>query len=123
MILYSAVMFVGSIVYYLLVKKVQKLGVEKNLYMLINSIVPIFLFLALSLLNTGTLQLSFKGYLIAIFTAMILNYIGSVAGFMGIKKAPNSGYSVIIQKVMQYILPFCQYYYSTPNLSLTKLLA
>ncbi len=97
-VIYSAIMFFGSISYYLVVKKVQNLGVNKDLYMLINSIVPTLLFLVLSLIIKGNLNISWVGFIIAAFTAFILNYFGSVTGYLGIKDAPNAGYSVIIQK-------------------------
>jgi len=97
-IIYSAVMFFGSIIYYLIVKKVQQLGADKHTYMAVNSIVPTILFLLLALTTSDTLMLSLKGFVLAFLGATVLNYFGSYFGYLGIEKAPNAGYAVIIQK-------------------------
>lgn len=52
----------------------------------------------IAIYSDGSLMLSSTGLVIVLFNALALNYFGSIAGFNGIKKAPNSGYSVIIQK-------------------------
>jgi len=97
-ILYSVIMFLGSIAYYLIVKHVQKLGIDKYVYMAVNSIIPLFLFLGIALVNKDSLMMSTNGFILAFIAAIILNYFGSYFGFLGIKFAPNAGYSVIIQK-------------------------
>lgn len=66
--------------------------------MIANQIVPIILYGAIVLNLNISFGLSLWGWVIVFFNAIILNYIGSIAGFIGIKESPNSGYSVIIQK-------------------------
>ena len=97
-IFYSAVMFVGSVVYYLLVKKVQDLGVDRYLYMATTSIVPAIAYALIGLIDGQSFIMSPLGFLIIFINAAFLNYFGSITGFIGIKTAPNAGYSVIIQK-------------------------
>lgn len=97
-IAYSAIMFVGSVVYYLIVKKVQRIGVDKAIYMAANSLVPLVLYLILALIGGENFIMTPLSFIISIGTAFILNYIGTLAGYQAIKSAPNTGYSVIIQK-------------------------
>lgn len=97
-IVYSGIMFVSSIGYYLIVKKVQELEIGKKVYMIANYTFPVFLFLLLTLANGNSLKMSLMGFVLAILTSIVFNYVGTIAGYIGVKKAPNAGYSVIIQK-------------------------
>lgn len=97
-IFFSAVMFVSSIVYYLLVRKVQNIGVGKDQYMIVNHIIPAVIFGGIVILDGKSLMMSELGFLIAIINAFIFGYMGNIAGYYGIKYAPNTGYSVVIQK-------------------------
>lgn len=121
-IIYSAVMFVFSIIYYLIIKKIQNLGIDQYVYMTANSIVPIFLFGILSLSSGKTFVMSQMGFIIVLITAILLNYFGSIAGYQGIKSAPNTGYSVIIQKSYALYTTFAAVLLFNSELPLYKLL-
>lgn len=97
-IAYSTVLFVGSVTYYLLVKKIQKLGVNRTLYMAINYLMPLVLYFALILISGKSFVMSPLGFLVTLLSAILFNYIGTIIAFKAVESAPNIGYSVIIQK-------------------------
>lgn len=97
-IILSTIMFFSSIVYYLSIKKAQILGIDSKIYMVVNFFIPTLFYLFLAYKQGISLFVPPMILLGIIITRGIINYYGSIAGFMGMKEAPNSGYSVIIQK-------------------------
>lgn len=94
----SLIMFVSSIVFYLSVKKLQVLGVDKRVYTLANNLVPVFLFAILAYRQGVSLWLTL-GIILTIFLMRVgFNYLGTLAGYKGMELAPNAGYSLVIQK-------------------------
>jgi len=94
----SLLMFVCSIAFYLSVKKLQVLGVDKRLYTLANYAFPTVLFVILSILQGATIWVS-AGIVVALFfLRVVFNYVGTIMGYKGMEAAPNAGYSLIIQK-------------------------
>lgn len=97
-IISSLLMFVCSIVFYLSVKKLQMLGVDKRIYTVANYAFPTVVFFVLAIVNK--LPLYYPLVLLASFIIFraVLNYIGTIAGYKSMEGAPNAGYSLIIQK-------------------------
>lgn len=94
----SLLMFVSSIAFYLSVKKLHVLGVDKRVITLGNYFLPSILFYILSQAQGYGVGLSLA-VIGSIFLLRVgFNYVGTLASFKGIGSAPNAGYSLIIQK-------------------------
>lgn len=91
-------MFVSSIVYYLLVKKAQVNGINSKVYMAVNFFIPTLFYLLFAWQQGISLWSPPLIILGIILTRGVVNYYGSIAGYLGMVDAPNAGYSVIIQK-------------------------
>lgn len=91
-------MFIFSIVFYLSVKKLQMLGVDKRIYTAANYLVPTIVFFVLALVYKMPLAYSFVLLLSLILLRATLNYVGTIAGYKSMEGAPNAGYSLMIQK-------------------------
>lgn len=91
-------MFVSSIGFYLCVKKLQVFGVDKRIYTLANYLFPSVIFFLLAIIYNQSIWLTLI-IIVSIFIArVILNYVGTIAGYKGMELAPNAGYSLVIQK-------------------------
>jgi drug/metabolite transporter (DMT)-like permease len=97
-ILACLLMFIFSNVYYLIIRKAQLNKIENKLYMVANFTVPCLLFLGLSLISKNSLAIGLGQILVAFFGALLFNFIGSILSYSAMQKAPNPGYSLIIQK-------------------------
>jgi drug/metabolite transporter (DMT)-like permease len=97
-IVLSAIMFVSSIVYYLLVKKAQMNGIDSKVYMAVNFFVPSLFYVTMAWHQHVSLLMPIPILIGLILSRGVVNYFGSIAGYLGMKDAPNAGYSVIIQK-------------------------
>ena len=94
----SIFMFASSIVFYLSVKKLQVIGVDKRIYTLANYVFPSCIFFIFAIVQGISLWLA-VWMIIAIFLARVgFNYVGTIAGYKGMEEAPNAGYSLVIQK-------------------------
>lgn len=91
-------MFVCSIIFYLSVKKLQILGVDKRIYTVANFAFPTVVFFVLAIVNKLPLYYPLVLLVSFIIFRAILNYIGTIAGYKSMEGAPNAGYSLIIQK-------------------------
>ncbi|MCL4364073.1 DMT family transporter [Patescibacteria group bacterium] len=97
-LLASLVMFVSSIVYYLITKKAQVNKIESKLYLVVNFSIPALLYFLLCKLNHVNVFIDWK-FLGEIFLiALFLNYVGSTFSYFAMIEAPNAGYSVVVQK-------------------------
>lgn len=94
----SIFMFVSSIVFYLSVKKLQTLGVDKRIYTLANFLFPTVIFFGIAVTNQMPLIYSFFLLVSLIILRAVLNYVGTIAGYKSMEEAPNAGYSLMIQK-------------------------
>lgn len=97
-ILTSFIMFLSSIVYYLITKKSVLNGIDRRIYLLANFSIPLVFFLAMNIVQNKTIFVGFIPILLIFLNSLIFNYVGSTLGYLGIEKAPNAGYSVTIQK-------------------------
>lgn len=91
-------MFISSIVFYLSVKKLQLLGVDKRIYTVANYVVPTVIFFVLALVYKMPLVYPLVLLLALILLRATLNYVGTIAGYKSMEGAPNAGYSLMIQK-------------------------
>lgn len=94
----SLLMFVSSIAFYLSVKKLQLLGVDKRTLTIANNVFPSGVFLVATIM-LGLPIIYPVVTLLSIFVLKTLfNYIGTIAGYKSMEDAPNAGYSLVIQK-------------------------
>ena len=97
-LLYSGLMFASSVALYMLLRKMQKVGLPGSFINLILVAIPLPV-LIISILISGTpLWIGWPMFFFILVVSFVLVYIGNTASLIGIENAPNSGYSLIIQK-------------------------
>lgn len=119
----SFLMFISSIVYYLIIKKAQIEKIESKLYMVANFSIPMFLYMALAISQK---QLIFVGgwmILIMFLNSLIFSYFGSIISYWALEKAPNAGYSLTIQKSYAVYTAIASVFLFNQRLSPIKFLA
>lgn len=94
----SILMFVSSISFYLAVKKLQTLAVDKRIITLANYIFPTVIFGIVSLIQGQQIIFPIIFLLSIMVLRVLFNYIGTIAGYKSMEDAPNAGYSLVIQK-------------------------
>lgn len=95
---YSALMFLSSNIYYFFVKKSQAAGSSRYQYMIINHLIPLFLFLAMAIANGQNLNIGYKNISLIFVAANLFGFLGAILGYVAIQQAPNAGYSLVVQK-------------------------
>ena len=95
---YASLMYLCSVITYLALRKLQKLNIpsEVNNFFMWGFSALTFILIAILKWEYPHLELKYIGYLF--LTAFFLSYIGQVFSLEGIRKAPNPGYSLMIQK-------------------------
>ena len=91
-------MFISSIVFYLSVKKLQMIGMDKRIYMVVNFLFPTVVFFVIAIVNKMPLMYPFILLVSLVILRAVLNYVGTIVGFKSMEEAPNAGYSLMIQK-------------------------
>lgn len=122
-IITSFLMFGSSIIYYLIVKKAQLSKIENKFYMVANFSIPAVLFFALNLNQQFSMVIPFKFIIAILLQSFFLSYIGAAIGYVAINKAPNAGYSLVIQKSYAIYTSFAAIYLFNSSLTLKKLFA
>lgn len=97
-IITSSFMFISSIIYYSFVRKAQQNKIDNRSYVFVNAFIPLLFLFAFSIFQKNTILINPLFIGIIFFQAFFLSYIGSIAGYIAIGKAPNAGYSLVIQK-------------------------
>jgi drug/metabolite transporter (DMT)-like permease len=97
-ILASMIMFVASVVLYILVRKAALLHIPTEIVNLAFLGLPIFLYVFLAAQNHASLSISPQNLLFIFGLTLIGSYIPNVTSLKSIKYAPNPGYSLIISK-------------------------
>jgi drug/metabolite transporter (DMT)-like permease len=91
-------MYVASVFQYLLIRKLQKVGVDNkiNTFMFLTPAIPVAY--AFVLYTNSSLHISIVQLVYIFVGTYLFSYLGNVFSFIGIKEAPNAGYSLVIQK-------------------------
>lgn len=97
-ILASLLMFAFSISFYLAVKKLQTLNVDKRIITLANYVIPTIIFFFISVSQGQRIIFSLFFILSIMVLRVLFNYVGTIAGYKSMEEAPNAGYSLVIQK-------------------------
>lgn len=97
-ILASLLMFISSVALYLCVRKSNALNTPRQLNNLAMFLIPVLLYMVLTVKTPVTFSLSPFEYAIIIFQGIFFSYLGNVFSLKGIEYAPNPGYSLIISK-------------------------
>ncbi len=97
-ILASMIMFIASVVLYVLVRKAALLHIPTEIVNLAFLGLPIFLYIFLAIQNRASLSISSQNLLFILGLTLIGSYIPNVTSLKSIKYAPNPGYSLIISK-------------------------
>lgn len=97
-IIYSSFMFCFSILQYLILRKLQKEGVPAIINNLMLFLPGVPLLLMILLFAGKSLLLSLPILIFILVITYLFSYLGNINSVKGIQNAPNSGYSLIIQK-------------------------
>ncbi len=122
-ILASFLMFAASNVYYLIIKKATILNIDKKVYMLCNYAIPFIIFSAVIFFTKLPLWIGWKNLGILLIFSLIPNYVGSIVSYIAIKNAPNSGYSLVIQKSYAVFTSIVAVFLFSSELSVLKFIA
>lgn len=95
--LYSLGMFTSSVLMYLLIRAIRSSTDSQlvNFFMFLPGIV--FLLLVATYTKTN-LNIDFVSFIILFLSTYIFSYLGNTASLRAIQTAPNTGYSLVIQK-------------------------
>ena len=93
-----ALMFIFSVVMYLLTRKLQVAGVDNRLVTFSMGALPMPLLLIYLLATGQSFSIELGLLLILGICAILFSYLGFKFSFFGTRDAPNPGYSLIIQK-------------------------
>ncbi len=94
----SLLMFVSSVIFYLLARKASLIKLPTEFINLSSSSVAIILYLLVAYMEGSGLAISSQGLLIVFLLSIFGSYLPNVASFNSIKFAPNPGYSLMISK-------------------------
>ena len=122
-VLYSSIMFAGSVVQYVLLRKAQEAGVHNklNTFMYFAPFLP---FMAVYMvLNKIPFLIDLKLLIVMCASAFLFSYVGIVLSILAIKEAPNVGYSLIIQKSYAIYTAFAAIFLFGAKLSVIGFLA
>lgn len=95
---YASLMYLCSVVTYLALRKLQRLNIPSEVNNFFMWGFSALTFILIALLKWEYPHLEFKYIVYLFLTAFFLSYIGQVFSLEGIRKAPNPGYSLMIQK-------------------------
>ncbi|MBP7842770.1 hypothetical protein KA017_02070 [Candidatus Woesebacteria bacterium] len=94
----SILMFISSVALYLCVRKSNLLKTSQQLNNLAMFLIPVIVYLLLSINSNVRFTLKPIEYLVIIIQGIFFSYLGNVFSLKGIEYAPNPGYSLIISK-------------------------
>ena len=97
-IIASALMFSFSILQYLILRKLQKMQVPNIICNVALFLPAVPVLLATTVVMQKSLILSWEFLIYIFLSTLLFSYLGNIFSLKGIQNAPNSGYSLIIQK-------------------------
>lgn len=97
-IIASLLMFFSSVALYLGVRKSNELKTPQQLNNLAMFLIPVFLYLLLSIKAQTNFHLTTFEYILIVIQGVFFSYLGNAFSLKGIEYSPNPGYSLIISK-------------------------
>lgn len=97
-IMVVSIMFLCSVVQYLLIRKASLSGMPVSVQNLSTFVIPLIVYIPLSIFSQTPLLVTPYQLLILVISAIFFSYLGSKASFLSINYAPNPGYSLILSK-------------------------
>ncbi|MBP9758992.1 EamA family transporter [Candidatus Dojkabacteria bacterium] len=94
----SLIMFLSSVAMYLFVRKSNLLKTPQQLNNLAMFLLPVIIYIPISLNSNIDFQLNTLEWIIIIIQAIFFGYLGNKFSLKGIENSPNPGYSLIISK-------------------------
>ena len=122
-ITHSLLMFVASVVLYLLIRKCQILNIPYQIYSIAMFGIPFIGFSVAVLFNFNVLHIPLFQILVSFIAAIFFIYLGNLFSMESIKIAPNPGYSLIISKSYVIFTTIVAYLLFHSEISLKNLLA
>ncbi|MDO8609041.1 MAG: EamA family transporter [bacterium] len=97
-IITSFFMFCASIIYYLILRKATINKINYRFSNIANFSIPAVLFFILNIVQNKNMFLPYGTLFLIGLSSFFLSYLSSSASYIALAKAPNAGYSLIIQK-------------------------
>jgi len=94
----SLIMFCASVVYYLILRVAQLRKINYRISNIANFSIPAVLYLIINVIQHKTIFLPLPMMILLFLSSFFLSYIGASVSYVALSIAPNSGYSLIIQK-------------------------
>ncbi len=116
-------MFVSSVALYLFVRKSNALKTPQQLNNLAMFLIPMLVYLALTLRLQTSFTISPLAYFLIIIQGFFFSYLGNVFSLKGIELAPNPGYSLIISKSYVIFTAIASVYIFSAPLTAKSMLA
>jgi uncharacterized membrane protein len=122
-IVYSATMFVSSIIMYLFIRASRTQGIDRRLISVGLFGVPAIMLGIYVAFNPQYLQINPYIILVGLLSSFFISYYGNTASLLGMEKSPNPGYSLVIQKGYAVFTSITAVFLFNSQLPLLKLLA
>lgn len=119
----SLLMLVSSVGLYLFVRKSNALKTPQQLNNLAMFLVPVVVYLILTIGTPTDFALHPSEYLLIIIQAIFFSYLGNVFSLKGIEYAPNPGYSLIISRCYVVFTAIASIYLFNSPLSTKSVIA
>lgn len=97
-IIAGALVFISSVVMYLLIRKCNLLKIPIIFQNLVMFIIPLVFYLIFAKATYTSVIVTPYELIVLVITSIICSYIGNMLSLKSIEYAPNPGYSLIIQK-------------------------
>jgi len=118
-ILASLLMFVFSVLLYVLIRKASLEKIPNSLINLASFLIPLFLYIPIGLYNKISFIPTIFQFFILLLLGIFCCYLGNIASLLSIKFAPNPGYSLIISKSYVVLTTIVAILFFHSSLSLT----
>lgn len=122
-IIASLLMYLSSVALYLGVRKSNALKTPRQLNNLAMFLVPVLVYLAVTLKTPTSFTLKPFEYILIIIQGIFFSYLGNTFSLKGIEYAPNPGYSLIISKSYVIFTAIASIFIFSAPLSIQSMIA
>jgi len=120
---YSVLMFLGSVAYYLTLRRATLAKISKEVLLLSTFILPLVLYVIIGVTSGQSDPVSLPQLVAIAVIAVVFSYFGNRASLRAIELAPNPGYSLVLSKSYVLLTTAAAFIFLGAELSLQKILA
>jgi drug/metabolite transporter (DMT)-like permease len=120
---YSVLMFLGSVAYYLTLRRATLAKISQDLLLLTTFILPLVLYVIIGVTSGQSDPVSLPQLAAIAVIAVVFSYFGNLASLRAIELAPNPGYSLVLSKSYVLLTAAAAFVFLGAELSPLKILA